>query len=234
MLKWSEYDSMPIVKPIFISTKTSHEEKDISSVYCYGGEKGETYSELIQKYEDPLMWSFDMDDDTRLDVCTCRSYYNGKLYDTLGDERVTFLIFYKDADKYFIDLGYVYQSVDADDDYGVQYGEYYSEVHTTMELNDYKDNIYKHFYIKCEEILHLYCESFPNILYHKVMELGERNAEYLSDEIDDDEVNGHVDLENRTFFYLVQIDEYIRFKDDKTKREMVEEYVKIRVSRDIP
>jgi len=229
MLKWSDYDSTHIVEPIVEYTNPHCKEEPINELYSYAGEKGETYSELIQKYEDPLMWSFDLDEDIRLDVCTYKSYYNGKLYDTIGDERVTFLIFYKNADKYCIDLGYVYQSVDVDDDYGVQYGYYYSEVHTTIELNDYKDNIYRNFYIKCEEIAHLCHEYFPYILHTEVMELGERNLKYISDEIDDDEVNGHVDLDNRTFYYLVQIDEYIRFKDDKTKREMVEEYVKIHV-----
>lgn len=229
MLKWSEYDSTPIIEPIIEHIKPQCKEEPINKLYLYPCEKGVTYSELIQKYEDPLMWSFDMEDDTRLDICTCRSYYNGKLYDTIGDERVTFLIFYKDADKYFIDLGYVYQSVDTDDDYGVQYGYYDSKVHTTIELNDYKDNIYRNFYIKCEEIAHLFDYYSPNIFHTEVMELGERNLKYLSDEIDDDEVNGHVDLDNRTFYYHVLIDEYIRFKDDKTKIEMVEEYVKIHV-----
>lgn len=211
MLKCGEYDSTSI----FISTKTPHEEKDINSVYCYGGEKGETYSELIQKYEDPLMWSFDLEDDLVLDCC--------KYYDSIAPN---FLIFYKDNNKYFIDLGYVYKSIDDDgwtrqDDY-----EYLSDVCKTIELTDYRDNIYKHFFTKWEEIK----QDDMDIWEYEVLKLGQRNYDEDKEdaELDNEEwIWDYIDMDNKTIRYRLCYEHSIRFKDNVIKNEMMKEYVKI-------
>ena len=242
MLKWSEYDSTPIVEPTSpFPIKEPCKEEPINKLYVYAGEKGETFTCLLEK-KDALMWSFDIEDDLKLNI---DKYYDD---DNIGPN---FRIFYKDDDKYFIDIGYVYYAYD-DDGYCAydDDGYYSSQLCKTIELTDYQDNIYKHFFTKWEEIKNPL--AIENIWEYEVLNFGERKYEEDKEDCEDDNNEkwddieawkdyktkcddeiwlqqqwDYIDIDNKTIRYKLCYDEIIRFKNTEVKNEMMKEYAKL-------
>ena len=73
--------------------------------------KEELYKKIINNYKEPLIWYFDYYRNNNFDY-----YRNNKIvmYDKNEEPQITFIILYKNNDKYFINFGYIYHYSDND------------------------------------------------------------------------------------------------------------------------
>ena len=113
--------------------------------------KEQTYKQLlqinyIQNNAEPLKWSF------IYDTYNCIAIYRN-FYD---EPKITFYVFYKYEEKFFIDFGYVYESVDTEDSRNLYTFGYNYRVIEKIELKQ-KD---KH--QELIEIIKKYSDIFGN------------------------------------------------------------------------
>jgi hypothetical protein len=147
---------------------------------------GETYTDLIKTYKEPLIWKFDYNKHNRI-----------SMYGDNDDPESTFIIFYKDNNKYFIDAGYCYEYGD------YEHGRFYSfgynhEIKQKIKL---EDNAY----------LHLFNELKHSIDYTILNE----------DECVADSYN-FITINNITIVY--EIHEDINFANESEKTKFIETF----------
>ena len=86
--------------------------------------KEELYKKIINTYKEPLIWYFD--------------YYRNNITVMYGENeepQITFIILYKNNNKYFIDFGYTYRHGD-NDGYGYYDFGYNYKIKETIELEN--------------------------------------------------------------------------------------------------